>query len=365
MGDAETADELSGVDLDALRDYFFAHVPGASDTSLRAELIAGGRSNLTYRVTDGTHSWVLRRPPMGHVLPTAHDMSREYRVLHGLAAGDVPVPEVYAFCDDPAVNGASFYVMELIDGEVLRDPEAIAALNTEMARACSTELVDVLARIHSVDYSAAGLEDFGRPVGFLERQLRRWSEQWDRSKGAEMPEMDELARRLRAALPQSGPPAIVHGDYRLDNVMLAPGDPTRIVAVLDWEMSTLGDPLADLGLFLLYWGNPDAQGVALGETLGSRPGFLTRDEIIDRYATQSGRDVDQLDWYLVFAAFKLAVIMEGINARIRAGKTLGSGFTESNELVSGLVSGALAEADRSSIAALRKPEPTTGPASPE
>lgn len=352
MSDSVT-DELSGVDLDSLRGYFAAHVPGASDAPLRAELIAGGRSNLTYRVSDGTRQWVLRRPPLGHVLPTAHDMGREYRVLHGLADSDVPVPKVYAFCDDPAINGATFYVMELVDGIILRDPAAIAALDDKTARACSTELIDVLARIHSVDHVAAGLEDFGRPTGFLERQLRRWSEQWDRSKGAEMPAMDELARRLHAALPESGPPAIVHGDYRLDNVMLAPNDQGRIVSVLDWEMSTLGDPLADLGLFLLYWGSPDAQGVAFGTSLGTQPGFLTRSEIVDRYADRTNRNVDELDWYLAFAAFKLAIIMAGINARIRAGQTLGEGYTESNELVTGLVDSALVEADRSPISALR------------
>jgi aminoglycoside phosphotransferase (APT) family kinase protein len=353
MADGGSTDELSGVDLASLREYFAAHVPGATGAPLDAELIAGGRSNLTYGISDGTHEWVLRRPPMGHVLPTAHDMQREYRVLHGLAGTGVPVPTVHAFCDDPTVNGAPFYVMERVRGDVLRDGAALAALDPDAARACSEQLVDVLARIHSVDYERVGLADFGRPEGFLERQLRRWSEQWERSKGADLPALDELARRLRAALPESGPPAIVHGDYRLDNVMLASGDPGRIVAVLDWEMSTLGDPLADLGLFLLYWGSPDAQNVATGQPIGTRPGFLSRDEVVDRYARAARRDVDQLDWYLVFAAFKLAVIVEGINARIRLGKTLGEGFTESNALVAGLVESALAEANGSSIAALR------------
>jgi aminoglycoside phosphotransferase (APT) family kinase protein len=347
------ADDLDGVDLEKLRTFFAAHVPGASDRPLAAELIAGGRSNLTYGITDGEHRWVLRRPPLGHVLPTAHDMGREYKVLHGLAGTDVPVPRVFAFCEDLDVNGAPFYVMERVDGQILRDAAAVTALAPEQALACSEQLVDVLARIHAVDYEAVGLGDFGRPAGFLERQVRRWGEQWERSKTVELPAVDEIGRRLRAALPESGPPAIVHGDYRLDNTMLAPDDPGRVVAVLDWEMSTLGDPLADLGLFLLYWGSPEAQNVATGEPIGNRVGFLSRDAVVARYAEQTGRNVDHLDWYLVFASYKLAIIVEGINARIRIGKTLGEGFTESNALVAALVEGALAEANRSSIPALR------------
>ena len=347
------ADHLDGIDLDRLRPYFAEHVPGASDRPLTAELIAGGRSNLTYGVTDGDHQWVLRRPPLGHVLPTAHDMGREFRVLHALANTDVPVPEVFAFCDDPDVNGASFYVMERVEGVILRDSTGLANLTPETARACSEELVDVLASIHTVDYEAVGLGEFGRPDGFLERQVRRWGEQWERSKTREQPAVDELGRRLQAALPESGPPSIVHGDYRLDNTMLAADDPGTIVAVLDWEMSTLGDPLADLGLFLLYWGSPTAQNVATGEPIGTRPGFLSRDQVVARYAERSGRNVDHLDWYLVFASYKLAIIVEGINARIRMGKTLGEGFTESDQLVTALVEGALAEANRSSIPALR------------
>jgi aminoglycoside phosphotransferase (APT) family kinase protein len=343
-----------GVDLERLRSFFAEQVPGAaSDRELTAELIAGGRSNLTYGITDGEHRWVLRRPPLGHVLPTAHDMGREYRVLSGLAETDVPVPRTFAFCDDESVNDAPFYVMERVDGQILRTADDITRLRADQAAACSRELIDVLARIHAVDYEAVGLGDFGHPEGYLERQVRRWGEQWERSKAADLPAIDELARRLRAALPESGPPTIVHGDYRLDNTMLAPDDPTRIVAVLDWEMATLGDPLADVGLFLLYWAQNDAQVIATGEGISTDAGFLSHDEVVALYAERSGRRVDELDWYVVFAGYKLAIIVEGIAARYRMGKTLGEGFEAMGEMVARLVDGALAQARASSIPALR------------
>jgi len=342
-----------GVDLERLRPYFAAQVEGAHDAPLTATLIAGGRSNLTYSVSDGTHTWVLRRPPLGHVLPTAHDMVREYRVMSALAATDVPVPHTLALCEDLAVNDAPFYVMELVEGVIYRDGNALAGLSPDDARRASEVLVDVLADIHAVDYEAVGLGEFGRPDGFLERQVRRWGEQWERSKTRELPEVDELARRLRAALPTSGPPTIVHGDYRLDNTMMANDDPGKIVAVLDWEMSTLGDPLADLGLFLLYWGRADAQVIATGEAIGTQEGFLSRDEIVERYARVSGRPVDEMDWYQCFAAYKLAIIVEGINARYQMGKTLGEGFEAMGAMVSGLINSALDQANGSEIAALR------------
>jgi aminoglycoside phosphotransferase (APT) family kinase protein len=346
-------DTPDGVDLERLRPYFVANVDGARDAPLHATLIAGGRSNLTYSVTDGTTTWVLRRPPLGHVLPTAHDMAREYRVMSALAGTDVPVPRTLALCEDTAVNDAPFYVMDMVEGVIYRDGDSLATLSATDARRVSEVLVDVLVAIHAVDYEAVGLGDFGRPEGFLERQVRRWGEQWERSKTRELRSVDELARRLRAALPVSGPPTIVHGDYRLDNTMMATDDPGRIVAVLDWEMSTLGDPLADLGLFLLYWGRADAQVIATGAAIGSQPGFLTRDEIVERYARVSGRPVDELDWYQCFAAYKLAIIVEGINARYQMGKTLGEGFEAMGAMVSGLIDGALEQANRSEIAALR------------
>jgi aminoglycoside phosphotransferase (APT) family kinase protein len=346
-------DVPQGVDLERLGPWFAANVEGATGAPLRASLIAGGRSNLTYFIGDGDHEWVLRRPPLGHVLPTAHDMAREYKVLAGLAPTDVPVPRPLAFCDHTAVNDAPFYVMEKVDGQILRTPAELQSLARDDARRCSEALVDVLVEIHAVDYAAVGLSDFGRPDGYLERQVRRWGEQWERSKTRELPSVDELARRLRAALPESPPPTIVHGDYRLDNTMLAPDDPGRIVAVLDWEMATLGDPLADLGLFLVYWARDDEQLQGVGAAIDTSAGFLTRSEIVERYAKQSARDVAQLDFYEVLASYKLAIILEGIHARFLMGKTLGEGFDHIGNLVEALVVRALDQASQSSVQALR------------
>jgi aminoglycoside phosphotransferase (APT) family kinase protein len=349
----DSRDTPPGVDLERLRTWFAAHIDGASGAALHALLISGGRSNLTYVIGDGTHEWVLRRPPLGHVLPTAHDMGREFRVLAALAPTAVPVPRPLAFCDDDAVNGAPFYVMERVEGDILRTPAEIASLSRDDAHRCSEALVDVLVEIHAVDFHAVGLDGFGHPDGYVERQVRRWGEQWERSKTRELPTIDELARRLRRALPVSPPPTIVHGDYRLDNTMLAPGDPGRIVAVLDWEMATLGDPLADLGLFLLYWGRDETQTGNVGVTISSEAGFLSHDEIVERYAKQSGRDVSQLDFYEALAAYKLAIILEGIHARFLMGKTVGDGFEHIGGLVEVMVQGALDRASRSSIPALR------------
>lgn len=343
-----------GVDLAALRAWFVEHVTGAADRPLDAHLVPGGRSNLTYVVSDGAQEWVLRRPPLGHVLPTAHDMAREHRVLSALAATDVPVPRTFAICADPGVIGAPFYVMERVEGRVLRTHDDLATLNPAQATRCSDALVDVLARIHSVDHERVGLGDFGHPDGYLERQVRRWGQQWERSKTRELPEVDELARRLRAALPEPGRPAIVHGDYRLENTMLAPDDPGRIVAVLDWEMATLGDPLTDLGFFLVFWGEVDGDAVPAGAAVRRLPGFLSGDEIVSRYAARAGRAVDALDWYVAFASYKLAVILEGIHARFLMGKTVGEGFAGLGEGVPVLAGAALERAGRSSIAALRR-----------
>jgi len=342
-----------GVDLDRLRPWFAANVDGASGGPLHASLISGGRSNLTYSVGDDTHEWVLRRPPLGHVLPTAHDMAREHTVLAALAGSEVPVSRTLAFCSDESVNDAPFYVMEKVDGVILRTPDELAQLSDTDARRCSECLIDVLVAIHGVDYRAAGLGEFGHPDGYLERQVRRWGEQWERSKSRDLPAIEELARRLRAALPTSPPPSIVHGDYRLDNTMLAADDPGRIVAVLDWEMATLGDPLSDLGLFLVYWGRDQVTFAGANPSTSPDAGFLSREEIAQRYATASGRDVSHLDFYEMLASYKLAIILEGIHARYLMGKTVGAGFDHIGTMVESIADAALASGGRSSIAALR------------
>jgi aminoglycoside phosphotransferase (APT) family kinase protein len=280
-------------------------------------------------------------------------MAREYKVLAALADTDVPVPAVVAFCDDTEVNDAPFYVMEKVDGVILRTGADIARVEPDGLRRCSEELVDVLVAIHAVDYSAVGLADFGHPDGYVERQVRRWGEQWERSKTRELASVDELSRRLRAAIPTSPPATIVHGDYRLDNTMLAADDPGRIVAVLDWEMATLGDPLADLGLFLLYWARDEAQVGVVGATTSADKGFLSRDAIVERYATASGRDLSELEFYEALASYKLAIILEGIHARYLMGKTVGEGFEHIGSMVEAMVQGALDAASRSSIPALR------------
>jgi aminoglycoside phosphotransferase (APT) family kinase protein len=346
------AEAPEGVDLGSLRGYFADNVEDADGAPLSAELIAGGRSNLTYAITDGEHEWVLRRPPLAHVVATAHDMGREYRVISALAATDVPVPRTFAFCEDPEVNGAPFYVMERVQGRVLRTVAEAATLPIEDARRCSEQVVDVLARLHGVDFETVGLGGFGKPDGFVERNLRRWGKQWEANKTRELAGVDEVARRLSAALPASGAPAIVHGDYRLDNTMVAADDPGRIVAVLDWEMSTLGDPLTDLGLLLVYWGGEAQPTILTAQGVGAVPGFISRDDVVERYARASGRSIDHLDFYVVFAMYKLAIIVEGINARYLMGKTLGEGFDQMGAMTTGLIDLALEVADSSADAKL-------------
>lgn len=352
----------AGVDLERLRGFFDRHVQPPPAGPLRAALLTGGRSNLTYQITDGANRWVLRRPPLGHVLPTAHDMSREYRVLRALDGTAVPVPRPLAFCDDPDLIGAPFYVMSMVDGQVVRTPDDGRALTFAQARACSTALVEVLVRIHAVDYQAVGLGDFGRPDGYLERQVRRWGQQWERSRTRPLPEVDEVARRLRAALPARGEATVVHGDYRLDNTILDRSDPGRILAVVDWEMATLGDPLADLGLMLVYASPSSTRVVTNGDVLRSNPGFLDEAATVEAYAKLSGRDVSALDFYVVLGYYKLAVVAEGIYARYLQGKTVGddgrlgspsAAVERIGQSVPALINAALELADRSNLRALR------------
>jgi aminoglycoside phosphotransferase (APT) family kinase protein len=349
--------DIAGIRHRNVTRFFREHVPGA-DCPLTFELISGGRSNLTYLVRGDGREWVLRRPPLGHVLPTAHDMAREYRVLAALATTDVPAPRPIALCEDPAVNEMPFYVMHYCPGIVLaNDIPPGYATTPDDRRRISEALVDTLVRLHAVDYRAVGLADFGRPEGYLERQVRRWSQQWERSRTAALPAIDELIRRLQRAVPASPSPAIVHGDYRLGNMALDPRDPGRVVAIFDWEMATLGDPLADLGYTLIYWAQagdgPAADGVGAASAFTARPGFFTRADIIDAYAQRSGRNLEAVDFYQVLALYKLAVISEGIYARYLQGKTLGDGFAGMTRAADGLAQRALAIADAAADPRLR------------
>lgn len=334
MTTSETA--VVGVDVPALQRYFERHVPECAGP-LGIELLHGGRSNLTYHVTDGTHRWVLRRPPLGVLTPTAHDMDREYRVVAALRGTGVPVARAVLSCTDPEVIGAPFCVVDFVEGAVLRDGDEVCALPAADTRRASWALVDALVELHSVDHADVGLGDFGRPDGYLERQVRRWRGQWDKVATRALPDLDALHGRLARILPPSGAPAVVHGDYRLDNTILAPGDFGRIAAIVDWEMATLGDPLADLGMLLMYW-DPTCEPV-----LGARhvptagPGFPSGRELAERYAEKSGRDIGALSYYQALGCFKLAVIAEGIHARYLAGQTVGAGFERVGSAVPALL----------------------------
>ncbi|MEJ8647115.1 phosphotransferase family protein [Streptomyces sp. MS1.AVA.3] len=322
--------EPPGLDLARLREHLDRERPGLAGGPLRAQLIEGGRSNLTYRVSDGAASWVVRRPPLGHVLATAHDMRREHRVISALHTTPVPVPETLLLCEDESVIGAPFYVMELVEGVPYRTAGQLAPLGPERTRAVVLSLVDTLVDLHAVDPEAVGLGDFGRPEGFLERQLRRWGKQLSASKNRDLAGIDELHEALGRALPASPAPAVVHGDYRLDNVLVGADD--TIKAVLDWEMSTLGDPLTDLGLLVMYSSDLGLPESPVSTTSGA-PGHPSPAELIERYAARSGRDTSAIAWYTAFAWFKLAVILEGIHYRFTLGQTVGAGFDRIGELV--------------------------------
>ena len=341
-------DDIPGIeDVPRLGRWLHGKGITATQAAPRVRLIAGGRSNLTYLLEPGEEAapLVLRRPPLGHVLPTAHDMSREYRVLSALAGTDVPVPAPVALCPDADVIGAPFYLMPYVAGLVLRSAEDGKRLTPVKARQLSESFTDMLAAIHGVDLGATGLASFGRPEGYMERQLSRWQRQWELSATREVPGYTELTQRLAEGLP--GRPALpssagtlVHGDYRLDNTLVrldAAGIARpAIAAVLDWEMSTLGDPLADLGLALVYWtepGDADSLDVEWAPEITTGPGFMSRAEIAGRYATATGRDVSALGYYMAFGCFKLAVVLEGIHARFLLNQTVGEGFEKEGPAV--------------------------------
>ncbi len=324
MGDEATgsgdgvATVPEGIDQNGIESWFALKIPSASPP-LAFERIAGGHSNLTYRLSDsGGNHWALRRPPLGKRLGSAHDMAREFKVVSALGPTDVPVATVVGLCEDDSVNGAPFYVMDFVQGPVLRGLTEAAALTSEVERrAIGERVADTLARIHAIDPDAVGLGDLGRKEDYVARQLHRWQGQWEKSKTRELPLIDSLHERLAARIPAQGPATIVHGDYRLDNMILTKDG--EVAAVVDWELCTLGDPMADVGMLMAYWPEREQAEVALGQPANLAPGFPTRQELAARYAERSGRDLSDLDFFLALGYWKLAIILEGVYARYVAG----------------------------------------------
>jgi aminoglycoside phosphotransferase (APT) family kinase protein len=313
-----TAEAPDGIDRGGVEAWFGEHVPTAQ-LPLSFERISGGHSNLTYGVRDaGSGRWALRRPPLGKRLGSAHDMGREHRVVSALASTPVPVAPVVGLCADESVNGAPFYVMEFVEGPILRGlAEADVFPEEDDRRAIGERVVDTLVEIHAVDPDAAGLGELGRKEDYVARQLHRWQGQWEKSKTRELPSIDAVHECLAARIPEQGPATIVHGDYRLDNMILTPGG--EVAAVVDWELCTLGDPLADVGLLMVYWPEAGEELVALGQPATLAPGFPKREQLKARYAERSGRDLSQLDFFIALGYWKLAIILEGVYARYAAG----------------------------------------------
>ncbi|VXC19694.1 phosphotransferase family protein [Aeromicrobium sp. 9AM] len=327
-----------GLDLGALQDWLERERPELVTGPLTASLITGGKSNLTYTLSAGSRDYVVRRPPLGHVLATAHDMGREYRVMAALAPTNVPVPQMIAHCEDTDVIGAPFYVMEKVAGTPYGRASQLEPVGPERTRAITERMVDTLVALHAVDYAAVGLGDFGRPDGYLGRQVARWKKQLEASTSRELPGMDELVAHLESNLPASGDGTIVHGDFRLDNLLVDDAD--QVTAVLDWEMSTLGDPLTDVAVLLAYQQIAEIaprEGAAIVTDAPLAPGYLTRDEVLARYAEQSGRDVSDIGFHLALAFFKLAVILEGIHYRHSHGQTVGAGFDGIGDMIVPLI----------------------------
>jgi aminoglycoside phosphotransferase (APT) family kinase protein len=313
--------DIEGIDVGPVSTWFDANITGARGP-YQFELIAGGRSNLTFKVSDADdHAFVLRRPPTSHVLPSAHDMGREHRIIKALGPTPVPVPPALGYCDDEAVNGRPFYVMGYVDGHILRDRTiAEKVLTAEERRTAGLDLIDVLVALHNVDVDAIGLGDLARKDAYIERQLKRWYGQFQQSAATQqrtVPLVDEVHDLLAAHVPPQGPATIVHGDYRLDNTMF--GYDGKVAAVLDWEICTLGDPLADVGLLMVYWTEEGDSHSPLGVAPTTAEGFPGRAELRARYSERSGRDLSALDFYVAFGYWKLACILEGVYARYVGG----------------------------------------------
>jgi aminoglycoside phosphotransferase (APT) family kinase protein len=337
--------EVKGIRSETVAQWFATHVPGVR-LPLRFSVIAGGHSNLTYRVDDASgRAYVLRRPPLGAILATAHDMPREHRIQAGVAKAGIPVPPMLGLCTDESVNDAAFYVMGFVDGAVLASAaEAERAFPKPADRhALGLHVADVLADLHAVDPDAVGLGDLGKKEDYIARQLRRWKTQWESSKTRELPAMDRVHAVLAANIPEQRGASIVHGDYRLGNMIS--GANARIAAVLDWELCTLGDPLADVAFLLNNWAepgetSPTQRGAALSPSLAG--GFPSRAELVARYSARSGRDVSRIDYYRAFQFWRLAAIVEGVMARYLKGVMAGSADVDAfRKQIDGLAEAAL------------------------
>ncbi|MGE4427881.1 MAG: phosphotransferase family protein [Solirubrobacteraceae bacterium] len=309
-----TSDTTPGIEHGAVVAWLRDTVPGLREP-VSFTRVGDGRSNLTYVVDDAAGGrWILRRPPLGPRLPSAHDMVREHRLIAALHPVGIPVPEPLGLCEDEAVTGAPFYLMEHADGHVLASREAAGPLTPAARRGAGFDLVDTLARLHAVDVEAVGLADLGRHDGYGERQLRRWTRQWEASKTREIPAIERTHARLVAGIPKQQRVSIVHGDYKLENVIV--DDDGTVQAILDWELCTLGDPLADLGLLLVYWTEHDDPEPRIS-TAPLAEGFPSRAEVVERYAEASGLDLSGLPFYRALGAWKLAIILQGVVRRFR------------------------------------------------
>lgn len=338
-GDTAPVREGEHLNAAALAEYLQGRLAGV-EAGLRIEQFPGGHSNLTYLLEAGGQEYVLRRGPLGPVPPKAHDMAREFRVLRAIHPLFLPAPAAYLLCDDPSITGAVFFVMERRKGIVLHDvvPPEIAA-HADYAARISGAFLDCLAQLHAIDIREHGLDALGRPEGFLQRQVEGWAVRWDRAKTEGLPVMDRTIAWLAAHVPASGVPAVVHNDYKLDNLMLNQECFDKIEAVLDWEMTTVGDPLADLGLALCYWttaSDPEVSSAGV-PAISSEPGWYTRDQLVDGYARRTGCDVSRIAWYEILGVFKLAVILQQIYFRFYRGQTSDERFRHFDRRVRKLV----------------------------
>jgi aminoglycoside phosphotransferase (APT) family kinase protein len=306
-----------GIDADGVTAWFEDQVE-AIETPLEFERISGGRSNLTYQVTDAAgHRWALRRPPLGKRLASAHDMGREHRIISALASTPVPVASAVGLCEDESVNGAPFYVMDWVEGPILRSIDQAGEFPSEDdRRAIGERIVDTLVAIHAIHPDEVGLGDLAKKEDYVARQLHRWNGQWDKQHTREFPLVGEVHDRLAGRIPEQGPATLVHGDYRLDNMILT--QTGEVAAVVDWELCTLGDPLADVGMLLVYWGG-EGEDLSPLRPATTAPGFPSRGDVTARYAERSGRDLAEIEFYVALGLWKLGIILEGVFARYMAG----------------------------------------------